>query len=127
MSETNELKYKDGDRGRFAFHAQTTDKLLIFATNGRFYTLSAEKLPGGRGHGDPVRLLMIDLPNDQDIIALFVHQPGKRIVVASSDGRGFIISEDDVIADEERQTGAQCWKRNGGAGLCPRGEVIHLR
>jgi len=97
LTETADLKYKDGDRSRFVFHAQTTDKILMFATNGRFYTLSGDKLPGGRGHGDPVRL-MIDLPNDQDIVALFVHRPGEKVVVASSDGRGFIVPVDDVIA-----------------------------
>ena len=97
LTETADLKYKDGDRSRFVFHAHTTDKILMFATNGRFYTLSGDKLPGGRGHGDPVRL-MIDLTNDQDIVALFVHRPGEKVVVASSDGRGFIVPEDDVIA-----------------------------
>ncbi|MEX2455358.1 MAG: DNA topoisomerase IV subunit A [Rhodospirillaceae bacterium] len=97
LADFSDLKYKDGDRGRFAFHAETTDKILMFATNGRFYTLAGDRLPGGRGHGEPVRL-MIDLPNDQDIVALFVHRPGERIVVASSDGRGFIVPEDDVIA-----------------------------
>ena len=97
LGEMSELKFKEGDRGRFAFHAQTTDKIVMFATNGRFYTLSGAKLPGGRGHGEPVRL-MVDLPNDQDIVALFVHRPGEKVVVASSDGRGFIVAEDDVIA-----------------------------
>ena len=97
LTGTKDLKFKDGDRGRFVCHAQTVDKILIFATNGRFYTLSANKLPGGRGHGDPVRL-MIDLPNDQDIVALFVHRPNERVVVASSDGKGFVVSEDDVVA-----------------------------
>ena len=97
LTETADLKYKDGDRGRYVLHAQTTDKILIFATNGRFYTLSGDKLPGGRGHGDPVRL-MVDLPNDQDIVALFVYRPGEKVVVASSDGRGFVVPEDNVIA-----------------------------
>ncbi|PPR09706.1 MAG: DNA topoisomerase 4 subunit A [Alphaproteobacteria bacterium MarineAlpha11_Bin1] len=97
LTETADLKYKDGDGQRFVFHAQTTDKILMFATNGRFYTLFGDKLPGGRGHGDPVRL-MVDLPNDQDILALFVHSPGQKIVVASSDGRGFIAREEELIA-----------------------------
>jgi topoisomerase-4 subunit A len=97
LRETNDLNFKEGDRGRFAFHAQTTDKILMFATNGRFYTLSGDKLPGGRGHGEPIRL-MVDLPNDQDIVALFVHRPGEKVFVASSDGRGFIVAEDGVIA-----------------------------
>ena len=93
----SELKYKDGDSGRFVFHAETTDKLLAFASNGRFYTLGADKLPGGRGMGEPVRL-MVDLPNDSDVIALFVHRPGERLMVASSAGDGFVIPENDVIA-----------------------------
>ena len=92
-----EVRYKDGDRERFRFHAETTDRLLIFATNGRFYTLAAEKLPGGRGFGEPVRL-MIDLGNDHELVALFAHRPGRRLLVAASDGRGFFVSEDDVVA-----------------------------
>ena len=86
-------------------HAQTTDKILMFATNGCFYTLSGDKLPGGRGHGDPVRL-MVDLPNDQDIVALFVYRPGEKVVVASSDGRGFVVPEDNVIAQTKNGTGS---------------------
>ena len=97
LADFGDLKYKDGDRGRFVFHAQTTDKILVFATNGRFYTLAGDRLPGGRGHGEPVRL-MADLPNDQDIVALFVHRPGSKVLVASHDGRGFIVAEDDAMA-----------------------------
>jgi topoisomerase-4 subunit A len=85
QEQNGEVKYKEGDQGRFWIHAQTTDKLLLFASNGRFYTLGADKLPGGRGHGEPVRL-MIDLANDEDIVALFVYQPESRLLVASSDG-----------------------------------------
>ena len=92
-----DLKFKEGDRGRFAIHAQTTDKLILFGTNGRFYTIGVDKLPGGRGHGEPVRL-MIDLPNDQDIVALFVHDPARKLLVASTDGRGFVTTESDVVA-----------------------------
>ncbi len=97
VEDASDAKYKEGDRARFALHAMTTDKLLVFATNGRFYTLGVDKLPGGRGFGEPLRL-MIDLPNDQDVVALMVHQPGRRLVVASGDGRGFIVPEDEVIA-----------------------------
>ncbi|MEO1495462.1 MAG: DNA gyrase subunit A, partial [Pseudomonadota bacterium] len=93
----SELKYKDGDEGRFTFHAETTDKLLAFASNGRFYTLGADKLPGGRGMGEPVRL-MVDMPNEADLVALFIHRPGERMLVASSAGDGFIVPEADVIA-----------------------------
>ena len=92
-----ELKFKDGDGPRFTFHAETTDRLLVFGSNGRFYTLSVANLPGGRGMGEPVRL-MVDLPNEAEIVALFVHRPGRKLVVASSAGDGFVVPEDEVIA-----------------------------
>ena len=97
LQELNDVKYKEGDQGRFLLHAETTDKLLIFATNGRFYSIGADRLPGGRGHGEPLRL-MFDLPNDHDIVALFVHQPDRKLLLASSDGRGFVVEEQDVYA-----------------------------
>jgi topoisomerase IV subunit A len=97
QEDVSDAKYKEGDRERFVVLAQTTDKLLVFATNGRFYTLGVDKLPGGRGFGEPLRLMM-GLPNDQDIVAVFVHQPGRKRFVASSDGRGFVVPEDEVIA-----------------------------
>lgn len=95
--EPKELKFKEGDSGKFLIPAETTDKLLVFATNGRFYTVAVDNLPGGRGHGEPLRL-MFDLANDADIITLKVHKPGDKLVVASSDGRGFIVPEDEVVA-----------------------------
>ena len=94
---TRELKFKDGDGPRFIFHAETTDRLLVFASNGRFYTLSAANLPGGRGMGEPLRL-MVDLPNEADIIDILIHKPGRKLLVASSAGDGFIVPEDDVLA-----------------------------
>jgi len=94
---TRELKFKDGDGPRFIFHAETTDRLLVFASNGRFYTLSAANLPGGRGMGEPLRL-MVDLPNGADIIDILIHKPGRKLLVASSAGDGFIVPEDDVLA-----------------------------
>ena len=97
QEDVSDAKYKEGDRERFVVHAQTTDKLLVFATNGRFYTLGVDKLPGGRGFGEPLRLLT-GLPNDQDIVGLLVHQPGRKLLVASSDGRGFLVPEDEVVA-----------------------------
>ena len=92
-----ELKFKDGDGPRFIFHAETTDKLLVVGSNGRFYTLSAANLPGGRGMGEPVRL-MVDLPNEAEIHDLLVHTPGRKLLVASSAGDGFIVPENDVVA-----------------------------
>jgi len=99
-----ELKFKDGDEGRFLFHAETTDKLLVFGSNGRFYTVQASNLPGGRGMGEPLRL-MVDLPNEAEIVDMFIHVPGRKLLVASSAGDGFMVSEDDVIA--QTRTGKQ--------------------
>ncbi|HKL70372.1 DNA topoisomerase IV subunit A [Salibaculum sp.] len=109
---TRELKFKDGDGPRFIFHAETTDRLLIFGTNGRFYTLSAANLPGGRGMGEPLRL-MVDLPNECDIVDLFVHRPGERLLVASSAGDGFVVSEGDVVA--QTRSGKQVLNVKGDA------------
>ncbi|MBR2656290.1 MAG: DNA topoisomerase IV subunit A [Loktanella sp.] len=92
-----DLKFKDGDGPRFTFHAETTDKLLVFGANGRFYTVSAANLPGGRGMGEPLRL-MIDLPNEAEIVDILIHKPGAKILLASSDGNGFVVPEDDVVA-----------------------------
>ena len=92
-----EVKFKDGDGPRFAFHAETTDRILMFGSNGRFYTLAAASLPGGRGMGEPVRL-MVDLPNEAEIVALFPHRPGGRLVVASTAGDGFMVAEDEIVA-----------------------------
>ena len=92
-----ELKFKDGDGPRFIFHAETTDRLLVFGTNGRFYTLSAANLPGGRGMGEPVRL-MVDLPNEAEIVDLFIHNPEGKLLVASDAGNGFLCAEKDIVA-----------------------------
>ncbi|MEQ9042634.1 MAG: DNA topoisomerase IV subunit A [Alphaproteobacteria bacterium] len=115
----NGVKYKEGDRPKFEVHAETTDKLLLFASNGRFYTLGADRLPRGRGHGEPVRLL-VDLGNEDDIIALFVHRPGRKLLVASSDGRGFVAEEDGVLA----QTRAGKQVLNVGEGTTARACAI---
>jgi topoisomerase-4 subunit A len=95
--QVKDIKYKEGDKERYTIAAQTTDKILIFATNGRFYTLGCDKLPGGRGHGEPLRL-MIDLPNDADITEMLVHVAGRKLLVASDSAHGFIVPEDDVLA-----------------------------
>ncbi len=110
--DTSDAKYKEGDRARFTLHAQTTDKLLIFATNGRFYTINANKLPGGRGLGEPVRMI-IDLPNDQEIVSLFAYKAGRKMIVASSDGRGFIVPQDEVLA--QTKNGKQVLNLGGAA------------
>ena len=101
---SRELKFKDGDGPRFIFHAETTDKLLVFGANGRFYTVGATNLPGGRGMGEPLRL-MIDLPNDVEIVDILIHKPGEKLLVASAEGNGFIVPEQDVVA--QTRTGKQ--------------------
>ncbi len=97
VEKTSDIKYKEGDRARFILYTETTDKLLLFATNGRFYTLGCDKLPGGRGNGEPVRL-MIDMDEAQDIVDLFVYEPDGKLVVAASSGYGFVVAQEDVIA-----------------------------
>ena len=94
---SDKVKYKEGDKARFLIRAETTDKLVIFATNGRCYTIGVDKLPRGRGQGEPLRL-MIDLPNDHEAVAMFVHRPGSKLLVAASDGRGLVVAEDGIIA-----------------------------
>jgi topoisomerase-4 subunit A len=110
-----ELKFKDGDASRFVFHAETTDRLLAFGSNGRFYTISAANLPGGRGMGEPLRL-MVDLPNEVRLVDLFIHRPDGRLLVASSAGDGFIVPEAEAVA----QT------RSGRQVLNVRGDVQAL-
>jgi len=97
LADTDSLAFKEGDRLKRAVKAQTTDTLLLFATNGRFYALGADKLPGGRGHGEPFRL-MIDIEEAGDAIELFVHEPGRKLLVAGTSGHGFIVAEDEVLA-----------------------------
>jgi topoisomerase-4 subunit A len=94
---TAEQKYKEGDGPRFAIAAETTDRLIVFGSNGRFYTLGVDRLPGGRGQGEPLRL-MIDLPNEHDIVAMFPYRPGMELLVAASDGRGFVVDGEEAVA-----------------------------
>lgn len=96
---SDDLKYKEGDEERYILTASTTDKLLILATNGRFYTLSVDKISRARGHGDPVRL-MIDLDNTEDVISLMIacNNPNQKYLLVSTDGRGFLVEESNLIA-----------------------------
>ncbi len=95
------IKFKEGDGPAFAFHAQTTDRIMIAASDGRFYTLSPDKLPGGRGFGEPLRL-MIDMGETSEIIALSVWQAEARLLLAASDGRGFVVAAGDVLAETRK-------------------------
>jgi topoisomerase IV subunit A len=95
------LSFKAGDSLKLAFFAETTSKLLIFATNGRFYTIEAAKLPGGRGHGEPIRLF-IDLEQEGDVVSVFRYEVGRKLIVASRQGRGFIAPEDECLANTRK-------------------------
>ncbi|WP_424631063.1 DNA topoisomerase IV subunit A [Bradyrhizobium sp. SYSU BS000235] len=101
VTDLSSLAFKTDDSLGYAFFAETTSKLTLFASNGRFYTLDAQKLPGGRGHGDPVRM-MIDMEGDADIVSLFVSKGGRKFLVASQDGQGFVVNEDDVAANTRK-------------------------
>jgi topoisomerase-4 subunit A len=92
-----DLKFKEGDGLKLTIPASTTDKLVIFANNGKFYTLGGDKLPRGRGHGEPLRL-MIDMANEAEILVMLVHKPGRKLLLASNVGNGFIVEETEVIA-----------------------------
>lgn len=97
LDDLEGLKFKDGDSLGFAVQAQTTDKIIVFASNGKFYTLGADKLPGGRGNGEPIRL-MVDLENDHLPVGMFLHDETRSLLVASSEGYGFCVEEKDIVA-----------------------------
>jgi topoisomerase IV subunit A len=101
IEDTSTLTYKDGDEGRFAIKAMTTDKIMLFTSSGKFFTLEGAKLPGGRGHGEPLRLLA-DMEATDQIISLFVYQSGDKRILASTDGDGFIVNEDDCVANTRK-------------------------
>jgi topoisomerase-4 subunit A len=99
-----ELRFKEGDSLKQAIHAETTDRIVVLATNGKAYTLRADALPRGRGDGQPVRLLL-DLSNGDDVVTLFVHKDGRRFLVAATDGKGFVVKGEELLA--EKRTGKQ--------------------
>jgi topoisomerase-4 subunit A len=104
VSLDGELRFKEGDSLFIALHAETTDRLVLFATNGKAFTLKADAIPRGRGDGQPVRLLL-DLTNEDAVVAMFVHREGLRYLVAASDGKGFLVKGEDLLA--EKRTGKQ--------------------
>jgi topoisomerase-4 subunit A len=101
VADLSTLAFKADDGLKLAFFAETTSKLLVFATNGRFYTIDAAKLPGGRGHGEPTRLF-IDLEQEADVVAVFRYQGSRKFLVASRQGRGFIVAEDECLANTRK-------------------------
>jgi len=101
VTDLSGVAFKADDGLRYSFPAETTSKCLVFATNGRFYTIEAGKLPGGRGHGEPVRLF-IDLEQEADLVSVFTAVGGRKFLVASREGRGFVVAEDECIANTRK-------------------------
>ena len=97
MEDTSKLEFKQGDALKRAVKASTTDRLLLLASNGKVFTLAADQLPGGRGHGEPVRL-MVDLEENHDFVEIWVHEPGRKLLVGATSGHGFIVPEDEMVA-----------------------------
>jgi topoisomerase-4 subunit A len=101
VADLSGLTFKTDDQLGSAFFAETTSKLLLFATNGRFYSLEVSKLPGGRGHGEPIRMF-IDMEQDASIVSLFVNKGGRKFLVASHEGQGFVVNEDDCVGNTRK-------------------------
>jgi topoisomerase-4 subunit A len=124
VEDPSELKFKEGDKLGFLVPAENVDKLLIFASDGRFFTLACDKLPSARGHGEPLRL-MLDLDDRVKIVDVFAHKPGRKRVLASKAGYGFVLPEDEAIAF--RRAGKQVLNADGdGALICLGAEGDHL-
>jgi topoisomerase-4 subunit A len=100
-TDIDEKSFKTGDRLKLFVHAETTDKLLLLSTGGKVYTLTPDKLPGGRSQGEPVRL-MVDIEEGQDLVDLFVYRPGQKRIIASDVGNGFIVPEDELVANTRK-------------------------
>ncbi len=110
-----DIKYKEGDDEGFIIRAMTTDRLMLFGTDGKFYTLEVNNLPGGRGHGEPIRLL-VDLGNDQTVTAAFLYRGERKFLVAATTGHGFIVKEEDCLSSTRK--GKQVLNVGAGAEAC---------
>ena len=101
IADTATLTFKEGDGLKIAFPAQTTDKILIVTTGGKAFTLGGDKLPGGRGHGEPLRI-MVDMDNDQAVLTAFVHDPARKQLIVSTAGNGFVVPEAELVANTRK-------------------------
>ena len=101
MADLSGLAFKTDDKLDHAFFAESTSKLLVFASNGKFYSLDVAKLPGGRGHGEPIRMF-IDMDQDAAIVSLFVNKGGRKFLIASTEGQGFIVNEDECVGNTRK-------------------------
>ncbi|OBZ96201.1 DNA topoisomerase IV subunit A [Pararhizobium polonicum] len=101
ISDVSTLQFKEGDGLKLSFPASTTDRILVVTTGGKAYTLGADKLPGGRGHGEPLRII-VDMENDQDVLTAFVHDPARKLLISSAAGNGFVVSEAEMAANTRK-------------------------
>jgi len=125
QEQSKDDKYREGDRARFWFHAQTTDQIMLFSTDGRFFTLEGSKLPSGRGNGEAIRTF-IDLPPEADIVTMFAHVPGRKLLVAATSGHGFITGEDDAVAMTKKGKSVMNVKPGVEAASCRPVEGDHV-
>lgn len=117
LTDYSSLAFKEDDRLKIAFPAMTTDKIIIMSTGGKFFTVAANTLPGGRGHGEPIRIL-VDMDNDEDILTAFVHVPDRKLLLVSHQGNGFIVAENDVLANTRKGKQVMNVKLPDEAKLC---------
>ncbi|PYE87193.1 DNA topoisomerase IV subunit A [Phyllobacterium leguminum] len=125
LADFGALSFKEGDKLKLAFHAETTDKILILTTGGKFYTIGANTLPGGRGHGEPIRIL-VDMENDQDIVTAFAHDPAAKLLLVSHEGNGFIVPETETVANTRKGKQVMNVKAPDEAKLCVRVTGDHV-
>ena len=117
LTDHSLFTFKEGDSLKLAFHAQTTDKVLVFTTGGKFYTIGVDRLPGGRGHGEPIRII-VDMENDQAIVTAFIHDPKRRLLLVSHEGNGFVVPEGEVFANTRKGKQVMNVKSPDEAQLC---------
>ncbi|WP_297327614.1 DNA topoisomerase IV subunit A [uncultured Bartonella sp.] len=117
LTDYSSLTFKEDDRLKIAFPAMTTDKIVIMSTGGKFFTIIANALPGGRGHGEPIRIL-VDMDNDEDVLTAFVHIPDRKLLLVSHQGNGFIVAENDVLANTRKGKQVMNVKLPDEAKLC---------
>ncbi len=125
QSDLSAVAFKQGDKLKLSFHAETTDKILVFSTGGKFFTLGADRLPGGRGHGEPIRL-MVEMDEAQDVVNAFVYKPGRKLLLSSNEARGFVVSEDEVIANTRKGKQVLNLTTPAEATLCVEADGDHV-
>jgi topoisomerase-4 subunit A len=123
--DLGDVKFKEGDEARFELKAKTTDKLLVFGSDGKFYTLGCNNLPGGKGHGEPVRL-MVDLEANHDIVNMFIHDPKRKLLLASDVGKGFLVEEKDMLAQTRGGKSVMQVTEGSKAVVCAPAEGDHV-